>query len=342
MSNMRYVLLVLLIIGCVVSTSFASGLSDIEKGIIRLEYIGRQVQTIENELRLYYMAKIEDRPDVEPAEDVNQLIQLKQDLGVLSLPQEIADLKPGLIGVIDKLIDNCNGILKKDEKTRDKEFDAFWKVVNTFNDKLKVKIDKYLLTPELSKDFTIANEEARLFTDNNDRTAFKQALSRIEKKKYQDAVNVLEPLLNKYRNKPAEGSIIVRIADCYIAKDSPLSQRGSREEYLIGLLIDFINRKQYAPQIQRIYLQWRTLEQSYNNGASNWSTMPNDHYNEVLWGIAEAIEKHIDQYPDDYWAKYQLLLLMDTPIIERWGRGYQYGNTMAVDYAFLSGMLNKE
>ncbi|MFA5146809.1 MAG: hypothetical protein WC515_05530 [Candidatus Omnitrophota bacterium] len=339
---MRNVLLILIIVSCIASNSFASGMSSMEKGIIRLEYIGRQVQAIENELRLYYMAKIEDRPDVEPVDDVNQLIKLKQELSALDLPQEIADLKPDLLGVIDKLIDNCNGILKKDEKARDKEFDDFWKEVGAFNDKLKSKIDKYLSIPELGIDFSLANEETRLFTDSKDQTAFKQALSYIDKKKYQDAVKILEPLLSKYKNKPAEGSIIVRIADCYIVKDSPLSQRGGNEEYLIGLLIDFINRKQYTPQIQRIYLQWRTLEQSYNNGASNWSTMPNDHYNEVLLGVAEAIERHIDQHPDDYWAKYQLLLLMDTPIIERWGRGYQYGNTMALDYAFLNGMLNKE
>jgi hypothetical protein len=33
---------------------------------------------------------------------------------------------------------------------------------------------------------------------------------------------------------------------------------------------------------------------------------------------------------------------MDTPIIERWGRGYPYGNTMAIDYGFLKGMFENK
>lgn len=338
--NMWRLLLVLLVVSCIVSTAFANGLSDIEKGIIQLEYIGRQVSAVENDLRLYYMAKIEDRPDVEPVEDIKKLIKLNQNLSALNLPQEIADLKSELIRVIDKLIDNCKGILKKNEKIRDKEFDDFWKAVNTFNDKLKSKIDKYLSIPKLDKGFDLAKEEAALFTDINDENIFKKAIVTINKKKYKDAVDILVPLLNKYKNKPAEGSILVRIVDCYITKESPLSHEGY-DEYLLGLLANFVNRQQYSPHIQRIYLQWRTLEQSYNNGASNWSTIPNAEYNQVLWGLAEAIEKRIEQNPHDNWARYQLLILMDTPIIERWGRGYKYGNTMAVDYAFLNGMLNK-
>jgi hypothetical protein len=338
---MRYILLALVVVCSVASDSFASGLSTAEKGIIELEYIGRQVQSVENNLRLYYMAKIEDRPDVEPIEEVKQLKKIIQDLNAINLPNEISDLKPDLIAVINKLIDNCSGILKKDEKLRDKEFDDFWKAVSAFNEKLKAKIDKYLSIPQLGKDFNLTDEEAKLITDSKDQNNFRKAVSLVSEKKYEDAVNILKPLLARYRNKPAEGCIIVIIVDSYMAKDSPLSQRGMTDEYLIGLLIDFINRKQYAPQIQRIYLQWRTLEQSYNNGASNWSTIPNDQYNQVLKTIAGTIESHIDQFTNDRWAKFQLLLLMDTPIIERWGRGYQYGNTMALDYAFLNGMLNK-
>lgn len=339
---MRRSLLAVLVMFYMVSVVYANGLSEIEKGIIQLEYIGRQVNAIENDLRLYYMAKVEDRPDVEPIDDIKKLKKLKRDLSILNLPQEIADLKPGFTDVIDKLIANCDGILKKDAKTRDAEFEEFWKVVNTFNDQLKVKIDKYLSIPELDKNFEVLNEDVRLFTDINDQVLFKKSMSYIEKKQYQDAVDILEPLLKKYKNKPAEGSILVRIVDSYLAKESPLSKDGGKTEEALTILTEFINRRQYSPQIQRIYLQWRTLEQSYNNGASNWSTIPNDLYNEALWGVAMATEKHIDQYPDDRWAKFQLLLLMDTPLIERWGRGYQYGNTVALDYAFINGMLGNK
>lgn len=337
---MRYLLLALLLVGCLASSTFANGLSNTEKGIIQLEYIGRQVQAIENDLRLYYMAKLEDRPDVEPTEDIKQLKQLNQELGSLNLPQEIIDLKPELTSVINKLINNCTGILKKDENTRDKEFDEFWKLVNSYNEQLKLKIEKYLSIPKLDKNFNPITEDTKLFADTNDQAMFKKAMSYMDKKQHQDAVDILNPLLKKYKNKPAEGSILVNIVDCYIAKENPADKGASKEEDSLNLLTDYVNRKQYSPHIQRIYLQWRTLEQSWNHGASNFSEMPNDQYNKVLWDLTEVVEKYIEQNPNDYWAKFQILLLMDTPIIERWGRGYQYGNTMALDYAFLNGLLN--
>ena len=270
---MKRFLAVLFAIGFITSAAFAGGLSDIEKGITRLEYIGRQVQAVENELRLYYMAKIEDRPNVEPTGNIEQLKELNQELEKLKLHQEIEDLRPGLAKVIDKLISNCDGILKKNTKTRDREFGDFWNVVKDYNNQLKIKIDKYLTIPQLGEKFDLVNEETKLFTNNNDQAIFKKAVSDIDAKKFQDAVNGLKPLLDKYKGKSAEGSILVRIVDCYISKESSLDPN---DEYLLGLLTDFVNRKQYSPYIQRIYLQWRTLEQSFNNGASNWSIIPND------------------------------------------------------------------
>ena len=43
---MRQLLLALLLLGFLVSTALASGLSDIEKKVIQIEYIGRQVNAI--------------------------------------------------------------------------------------------------------------------------------------------------------------------------------------------------------------------------------------------------------------------------------------------------------
>lgn len=339
---MRCLLLVLLFVSCVVSVAVAGGLSDIEKGIIRLEYIGRQVQAIENELRLYYMAKIEDRPNAEPTENIERLEGLNKELDALNLPQELEDLKQGLASVINKLIDNCTGILNKNAEKRDKEFDEFWKLVNTYNDQLEIKIGKYFSIPKIDENFDLVGENVKLLTDINDQNLFRKALSYMDKKQHKAAVDILNPLLKKYKNKPAEGSILVDIADCYIAKENPAYKDADKQDELLNLLTDYINRKQYSPSIQRIYLQWRTLEQSYNHGASNWSVIPNDEYNQTLWGLIETIESHIDRYPDDSWAKFQLLLLMNTPIIERWGRGYPYGNTMALDYAFLNGTFENK
>lgn len=337
---MRYLLAIWFVVVFSVSAGFANqGLNDVEKGIIQLEYIGRQVQAVENDLRIYYMTKLEDRPDVEPTGEVEELQKISSGLEGLSLPREISGLKPGLKAVINKLLDNCKGILKKDEKVRGREFNDFWNKVSSYSAQLQPKIDKYLIVSKIQDSFDLLNEEANLFTDNKNRDMFKKAASYIADRKYKEAASILKLLLPKYNNQPAEGSILVRLVDCYIANESPLRDEEQGEEYVLGLLTDFVNRKQYAFLIQRLYLQWRTLEQMQNNGASNWSNVPNDQYNQVLWGLVESIEKHIDQHPDDSWAKYQLLLLMDTPMIERFPVDYPYGNSVAVDYAFLNGML---
>ena len=101
--------------------------------------------------------------------------------------------------------------------------------------------------------------------------------------------------------------------------------------YVKNLLDSFISRKNYSPRIQKIYLQWRTLKQSFDNGVSNWSEIPNDKYVEALWELAQSIERYLQTHPGDAWAKYQLLLLMDTGLIERFTSNSAFGNSAIID-----------
>ena len=52
---------------------------------------------------------------------------------------------------------------------------------------------------------------------------------------------------------------------------------------------------------------------------SNMSEIPNDEYDRKRWSIVEIIEQYLEKHPDDAWAKTQISLLMELPIIERGG-----------------------
>ncbi len=313
----------------------ASGLSLREKDIIRLEFINKQIQIIENDLRLYYMARPGDWPAVEPEENISSLRKLNQDLEVLELSPELVMLKPALKAVVDRLLKNCDGILAKDGKTREKEFQEFHDRIRDYQDQLAAKAERYLDIPVMDS-FDLQKEEIKLFSDARDRESFNQALFCIYNRDYQECVNILNALFLKYKAQPPEGSILVRIVYCYMIMDSPLGG-GAGEEQVLELLDEFIRRKTYSPVSHTAFLQWRTLDQMRNHGASNWSVIPNDEYNRVLWELIEMNQEYVERHPDDLWARRQLIGFLSTPVIGRFTGGF--GNSVINDFARLNNLF---
>ncbi len=326
---------------------FAAGLSEVEKAIFELEHIGMQVQSVENEMSLYLAQEHKDSPNynkgasVKPAKKaVQDLNKIKSNLSALSLPSELNDLKTEFTQVIERLSDIYSAVSKKVKIDEEKEFTIFWAMVETYNNKLKTVIEKYLKIPQGFKDFNLVAHEAALF-DAQDKEKFLKADDLIVKeKKYVEASAILNDLLPRYKNTPAEGIVISRLADCGEMGGDEIYKAQGDPEYVLKLLDDFILRKSYSPNIQKIFLQWRTLRQMYDNGLSNWSGIPNEKYISALWGVKEGIESYIAAHPEDEWAKIQLLLLMDTRIIERWRSDYQFGNSVAIDHYNLWGLEN--
>ncbi|MDP2938991.1 MAG: hypothetical protein Q8O13_02765 [Candidatus Omnitrophota bacterium] len=339
---MRYILItiisLLLLAGNTVS-SFAGGLTNIEKGILKLEHIGMQINAVENDLRFYYMVNEKDRPAVAPKEEIRNLKKIDAELSNLKLPQELDGLRLDFKKVVDKFLDNCKDIVTKNTETMDREFEELWQMISAYNEKLKSTGKKYIEFPDLPKDFDLVDAEAGLFPDKTDQEQFKKADSLMEKKQYAEAENLLSLLLKKYKNEPTEGSIMYRIVNCYQMKDSSLRDKSGGEEYELNILSDYVGRKLYSSRIVPLYRQWRVLEQQMNSGVSNWSDIPNAKYVQVLWDLAMATQNYIERHPDDYLAKINLLMLMDTPIIQRFSDRYAYGNTITIDYANLFGLL---
>lgn len=320
------------------------GLNQVEKGIFELEHIGMQIQAVEIEMSLYLAQEEKDSPNykkgasIKPAKKaVYDLGILKDDLLALVLPRELKELKPQFIEIIDKLSGIYNAVARKSKIDLEEEFKAFWSMVEAYNKNFKLKIDSFVKAPEYPKDFNLLMLESSLFKKQDDRRKFRIADQYISKKEnYQKAIEILRELLLRYKGTLAEGSIIVRLVDA-IEADRPDSGQMADPEYTFKLLDAYMLKKSYSPQISRIYLQWRTINQSLNSGFSNWSGIPNDEYIKVLWGLVSATERYIETHPNDGWAKLQLLTLLDTRLIERWSQGYPYGSTVAIDYYTLWG-----
>ncbi len=346
---MRFLWVFLLIIFLSnVTLSYASGLSKLEKGIFDLEYIGMQVHAVVIEMSLYLAQEEKDSPNydkgasIKPAKKaVGDLSVIKATLSALVLPAELNELKLQFVGVVDKLAGIYTAVSKKTEINQEKEFKVFLDMVEAYNNNLKAKIDGSVNVPKDLKEFNLLALESSYFRNQQDKEKFQLADKLIsEKKNYTQAAEILKDLLSGYKDTPAEGSIIARLVDCAEMGDQETSDKIGDLEYVLGLLDGFISKKSYSPQIQRIYLQWRTLKQTFENGLSNWSGIPNNKYIKVLWELAQSVEKYIDIHPEDNWAKLQLLLLMDTPLIARWRSDYPYGSSVAIDYHRLWGGAN--
>jgi len=327
---------------------FAAGLSDAEKGIFELEHIGMQIQAVEIEMRLQLAQEEKDsvnyhkgasiKPAKKAADDLNNI---KTNLLALPLPPELNELRAQFVGVIDKLSGIYSAVGKKVKIDQEQEFKVFWDLVEAYNKNLKAKIDTSVNVPKDLKEFNLLSLETSYFENQEDQAKFQTADKLITgEKKYTEAAGILKELLSRYKDTPAEGSVIVRLADCAEMGDQTTADLLGDPEYVLGLLDGFIAKKNYSPLIQRLFLQWRTLKQTFENGLSNWSGIPNDQYIKVMWGLAQSLEKYIEANPGQHWAKLQLLLLMDTPLIERWRSDYPYGSSVAIDHYNLWGLAN--
>lgn len=341
-------LLVLLLVCFGISTVFAAGLSDVEKGIFELEHIGMQIQAVEIEMRLQLAQEEKDSVNyhkgasIKPAKKaVDDLNNIKTNLSALSLPPELNELRAQFVGVIDKLFGIYSAVAKKVKIDQEKEFKTFWDLVEAYNKNLKAKIDGSVDVPKDLKAFNLLSLETSYFSNQEDKDKFQTADKLITgEKKYTEAAVILKDLLSRYKDTTAEGSIIVRLVDCAQMGDQSAFDELKDPEYPLVLLNSFVAKKSYSPQIQRIYLQWRTIKQVFENGLSNWSGIPNEQYIKTLWELAQSLEQYIGMNSDDHWAKLQLLLLMDTPLIERWRSDYPYGSSVAIDHCNLWGVEN--
>ncbi len=340
---MRYLSIVLFVLLFGFQTAVSGGLTDVEEGLIEIFIIEMQHKAVDIEMKLHF-AVMDSTTSIVPAalEAVETLTRIRDALLDYTVPEELSDVKASFMDVIEMSIRGYGFTAEEREDVdfelendlRNECFYEYWDNVD-----MCVEQTSSFTRHEGEEEFSYPEYEIGLFENEQDREQLEQANTLITDRRYLPAGRILQDLLEKYEGDIQEGSIITKIADCVELGRVPfpavLEEIGD-EEYLIGLLDDFIKTGTYSPRLAWMYFQWRTLRQFYIVGVSNYGDIPNDEYLEVLREVMGTIGQYISEHPGDVHAEDQILSLLLIPLIERWGdRSTRMGNSVWSDYNYL-------
>ncbi|MCF7887675.1 MAG: hypothetical protein K9L76_00195 [Candidatus Omnitrophica bacterium] len=305
------------------SLTYSVDFSKIEKDILTIEYFEIQIAAVENDMKFFLgWEPVEKAEWGEPAmKAIADLNNIKGRLQKLRISEELKTLKKQCLSLIESLKIVYKGIENKPDEIIRSDLEKFWEIVKPYNKNIEDKIEKYLKFPDFPDEFSYQIEEEKLFKNKEDKEKFKEINMLIDKKHYPWAFKKSKLLLQKYKDTPAEAVILTRFVE---ANQKFEDQQFEKTEENILQLNKLLDKKNYYPNLYLIFLQWRTLDQYYNHGSSNWSEIPNDKYIKKRWQVANTIMNYMSKNPDDKWAKVQLIFLMDLPIIKRGG---DYGNS---------------
>ncbi len=334
----------IILLFCFNAAVASGGLTDIEEGLLELFHARILYDAVNIEMKLHFgLVDKDSLYDISSrcAEAGEDLTVIRNNLLDLSIPAELSEAKTLLAEALAQSIYIYNTIL---EQGGDIDFVEEYRVLDELpNEYYGVRnycVEEYSLMryPGIER-YDHFEYEIGLFENIRDRELFEQAKSMIDNGEYLTAGRILEGLLEEYKGAIQEGSIITRIADCIElgAYDDVITAEIGNLEYSVDLLYDFIEGGEYSPNIAWMFYQWRTLKQFHlvDGGVSNWGNIPNDEYIAVLWGIIETCEQHLSAHPDDLSVKYQIILLLDIPLIDRWGpRSVRSGNSVWSDYNY--------
>lgn len=328
---MKRIFLTLLVLTCLTSISLAANISDIrtrqiEDGIYNLLYIRQQIQAVDNDMILYFGWMPEEKQGMKDTaqQSIQELSRLRAKLMSVGMPPELTSVKNELMDVLEKQKNIYRGVeTKTDEQIRASYVD-FQKIIDSQIEHVGQKLDDYLTAQRMPDNFSVIQEELKLFADLKDQALFKQATDLLESKQIKPSYEILTKLEEKYKNTPMEGSILMKLSDCILNFDSDLPDEVASQEIGLNLLNQILDKRVYYPILYDAFHRWRTTEQSYNYGMSNYSEIPNLEYNDKRMDIVKVIQQHLISHPDDNWAKIQIIALLT---LENIVRGEQYGNS---------------
>ena len=291
----------------------AYALTNIEESILRVEYIGLRVVSIDNEMKLPLSSEANHIKWRGPAhQSINDLDKIKKDLAALVMDQKVEALRLRLETGIDALKKVYNGIERKPIEKIEKDYINFWNEWDRYRGLLKEELNTHLALNLLKN---IDEEKLKLFNDP-DRMLYQKSLDLIREKKFMEANSILQKLLKSYRGHLLEGSIVSLIIDCRETVHSNLVEKGYWFDSL-QLITDILNKDKYDLSLSDLFLKWRTLYQNDYYGQSSRAEIPNDEYNQRRWGIVRVMAKYLKKYPDDRWARTQMIRLIELPNIDR-------------------------
>ncbi len=291
----------------------AYALTNIEESILRVEYIGLRVISIDNEMKLPLSSEANHIKWRGPAHrSIDDLDKIKKDLAALVMDQKVDALRLRLEIGIDALKKVYDGIERKPTEKIEKDYINFWNEWDQYGGLLKEELNTHLALKLLKN---IDDEKLRLF-NNLDRMLYQKSLDLIKEKKFMEANSILQKLLKSYHGHLLEGSIVSLIVDCYANAHSDLVEKGYWFDPL-QLITEILNKDKYDLALSDLFLKWRTLYQNDYYGQSSGAEIPNDEYNQRWWNIVRVIEKYLKKHPNDVWARTQMVRLIELPNIDR-------------------------
>jgi hypothetical protein len=324
-----------------ISRVHAAELSDIqrtriENGIYELEYAGLQLRAVDIDMSFFYGWIPDDKEAWQGVskDSISELNNIKTQLISRDLPMEIAPLRQEFIGLISALQAIYEGVEKREDKVIEEEYGRWNRMYEEYLNKANNIIERHALMEDLPDNFSALDMEIVVTDNEKDREIYKQAVGLIKGKNFDKAYEQLKILKEKYKGTVFEGCILLRMADCLLisGSDLDLGEKVSEAESGLELLAQVITNGRYYPVLDEAFAKWRTYDQMFNHGSSNWSEIPNKEYNEKRMEIVRTIQKYLSEKPKDAWAKYQILSILNLPNIERGG---PYGNSNINHYAEL-------
>lgn len=254
--------------------------------------------------------------------------RIGQDLRVLRLakaeaqgaawPSDMGPLLTSFISAAEALEAYAKAFLNDGEKEAVRAEDLYYRRYERFRDKLEQADVSAVAPAGLADGFDPLDEEYRAFPDSGDREQFTKSAYLLEEKRFDLAAAGLHALREKYRGKPAEGCVALRMVRCAL-RDRGATVPPEQEKAQIKVLQDLIDSRVYFPNLYDIFVEWRALYQGFYYGVLPEVEIPNLLYMEKQREVITTIIRHLEAMPGDAWARSQLWMLVQLPVIGRSG-----------------------
>lgn len=319
------------------SHCFAAAFDNVEWGLFELRMAGLKMNVVESDMRLYIGREDFYENREQASEDaLKRLKQVRSEIDDLRLDPQITSIKLSLEDSILRLETLYKDLHKKDQTQIDHEVEAYFDQEQRYSDLLVDHMKKRSPFPKAPDDLDLLKEDLKSFKNEKDKKAFLDANALVDADKMtlglmlnRDAAFLTyKRLYKKYKGTSIEGLILYRLIHVSEKMEAEESKvRNSDALAHAKQIKEFFDKGQYSNVLYPLYVLWVPLEQM-SNGMSNMSEIPNDLYLDVRWRLVNIIQDHLKTHPNDDWARVQVLLLMEEPIISRdCGPTCEYGNS---------------
>lgn len=257
---------------------------------------------------------------------IGRLDKIAANLKPLRLHQELELTQKVFLDSIESLQHFYRDLDKESDDDRMAQWKAHQNDQKQFHEYFESVILKHRITPEVEEGFEWKVFEANMFSEI-DRDVYKNGVSFYDQKQWNDAYSVFEKLSNQITQSHAKQLLKLKMADTLKMGSEGIERIKNPDEKIVSLLAEIIDDPQYNHILFEAFSKWRAFNQRYYHGASNWSVIPNDSYEEKRVKIYQILKNQIIDDPNDWWARVQTELLLRDEIIERG----TYGNTAIYD-----------